>query len=268
MLNFFTSFAKFSKNRSRLCPVCLTEKCYLRQIWEFAPITVCLIHRCLLIDFCPKCGKRLIWNRCAVSKCFCGFDFRSAKPSFVPGKELRISQKLYRLCGLAESDKDLVLGEYLNDLDLIYFIRFIFFFASFWAEIGETSGKSLIYHSSNLDLHKCLNFAAVIFDDFPRNFYVFLDWIKYQNILYFGDKVRAAGHYLREDNEQGVIEWFRISLTNEFDSPQFDFLHEAFKKYAKSAPKDFGPRNFFYTTPKMLRKVFIKLINSEKFANN
>src|SRR5438067_12671300 len=48
----------------KICTACLREKSYTRRIWDLAPITTCVIHKCLLLDECPNCGKRISWARC------------------------------------------------------------------------------------------------------------------------------------------------------------------------------------------------------------
>ena len=249
---------------SRLCPACLAEKSYIRRIWEFAPITVCPFHKCLLMDFCPRCTKPLIWNRNSVSKCLCGFDLRNAEPSIVSERELRISQQVYRLCELAEFNNGVELAYPLNKLNLFYFLRLIFLFASFWAEIAETSGKGLIFHSSNLELHNCLDFVAVIFDNFPESFYVFLDWVKYQNSPDFGTTTRRIKKYTRRNEEKNLIKVFSDFLLYELNLPQFDSIYEAYREYLAFGEKGFLPRSYFYAEPEVLRKIFIRIINSHR----
>lgn len=249
---------------SRLCPTCLLEKNYLRWIWEFAPITVCPFHKCLLMDHCPKCSKPLIWNRGNVSKCPCGFDLRSTEPVIVSEGELRISQQIYRLCELAEFSSNLELAYPLNELDLFHFLRLIFLFASFWAGIGEPTGKGLIFHSSNLELHNCLYFVSVLFDNFPKGFFVFLDWINYQNYLDSGTARRNFKKYARPNIERHPMEVFQTFLFSEFNSPQLDFIYSAYQEYLKFGERGYLPRAYFYADPQVLRKIFLRLIGSGK----
>jgi len=57
----------------RYCPICLSEKAYLRKIWTLKPIHACPIHSCLLIDSCPEC-KNFLLPKTGVLNCSrCGF---------------------------------------------------------------------------------------------------------------------------------------------------------------------------------------------------
>lgn len=67
------------------CPQCLQNDPYLPGTWELALYQTCAIHRTVLIDQCPGCGKPLRWTRRGVCFCTCGFDLRSAQSD--PGGE-------------------------------------------------------------------------------------------------------------------------------------------------------------------------------------
>ncbi|MEQ1370276.1 TniQ family protein [Acinetobacter schindleri] len=62
----------------RYCPICLSEKAYLRKLWTLKPIHACPIHSCLLIYSCPHCKRRLI-PKSGVRNCSsCGFKLDKA----------------------------------------------------------------------------------------------------------------------------------------------------------------------------------------------
>ncbi len=42
----------------KVCPACLKQANYCRNVWDLAPATVCAIHSCLLLDECPNCQKK------------------------------------------------------------------------------------------------------------------------------------------------------------------------------------------------------------------
>src|ERR1043166_7508768 len=44
---------------ARICPACLRDDGYVRRIWELNIVTTCPRHKCLLIDECPGCHRRL-----------------------------------------------------------------------------------------------------------------------------------------------------------------------------------------------------------------
>src|ERR1044072_4051763 len=85
----------------KVCPECLCEMSYCRRVWEYALITVCPIHECMLVDECPRCKRYVRWSRKEVSKCPCKVDWREAPTSSVQYYELKLAQTIYRLCGLS-----------------------------------------------------------------------------------------------------------------------------------------------------------------------
>lgn len=69
----------FYQNAINLCPKCLLESPYCRQIWDWNRVGVCGLHQCLLISSCAGCQKNIRWVRAEVTRCRCGFDFRHQK---------------------------------------------------------------------------------------------------------------------------------------------------------------------------------------------
>jgi hypothetical protein len=67
----------------RLCPACVRERPIWWAVWDLGLVVACPIHRCLLLNQCPACKRRVAWERPAVYKCRCGYDFRhiSAGPA-------------------------------------------------------------------------------------------------------------------------------------------------------------------------------------------
>ena len=52
----------------RYCPICLSEKAYLRKLWTLKPVHACPIHSCLLIYSCPNC-KNVLAPKTGVQNC-------------------------------------------------------------------------------------------------------------------------------------------------------------------------------------------------------
>jgi hypothetical protein len=69
--------------RPRLCTACLRECPIWWAVWDLGLVVACPVHRCLLLNQCPACKRRVAWERPAVYKCRCGLDFRqvSAEPA-------------------------------------------------------------------------------------------------------------------------------------------------------------------------------------------
>ncbi len=77
------------KNAIDLCPSCLLESPYCRQIWDWNWAGVCGVHQCLLISSCAGCQKKIRWVRGKVTRCRCGFDFRHQKSKPASNEQLK-----------------------------------------------------------------------------------------------------------------------------------------------------------------------------------
>lgn len=80
----------------RVCPQCLQAQPYLRLIWRFIPVQVCLQHGNLLQTHCRCCGNLLtpvgVWHRhlrCAV----CNTDLRTLPVMAAPAEIMATQQR-------------------------------------------------------------------------------------------------------------------------------------------------------------------------------
>ncbi|MGI2171093.1 TniQ family protein [Shewanella sp. MF05960] len=78
-----------------ICPHCLSDEPYIRQIWHLTPIKACAKHKCQLLHECPECSIPInyIENE-SISHCVCGFDFRTATHGDCSQSDLDIATKL------------------------------------------------------------------------------------------------------------------------------------------------------------------------------
>jgi hypothetical protein len=69
--------------KPRLCTACLRDRSIWWAVWDLGLIVACPVHRCLLIDQCPACKRKIAWERPAVHEGKCGVDFRqvSSEPA-------------------------------------------------------------------------------------------------------------------------------------------------------------------------------------------
>lgn len=81
----------------KLCPYCLTESAYCRKIWDWDLVKACYLHQCVLINKCPSCQKNIRWSRPAVTRCRCGFDFRSHYAQTATSNQVNLSAYLSSL---------------------------------------------------------------------------------------------------------------------------------------------------------------------------
>jgi hypothetical protein len=61
--------------RPRLCMACLRERPIWWAVWDLGLVVACPTHRCLLLNLCPACKRRVAWERPAVHKCRCGLEW-------------------------------------------------------------------------------------------------------------------------------------------------------------------------------------------------
>ena len=60
-----------------VCPACLVEASYSRQLWSHVLATACPKHGVRLLDHCQKCGGNLHHDRQLPHLCGCGTDLRN-----------------------------------------------------------------------------------------------------------------------------------------------------------------------------------------------
>lgn len=64
------------RQNPQICPECVHQFGYCRQLWELALATHCPQHHSRLIDACGNCHTRLRWERLSVDVCHCGHPFK------------------------------------------------------------------------------------------------------------------------------------------------------------------------------------------------
>jgi hypothetical protein len=207
----------------KVCPACLAEASYARKVWDLSPVTACPIHRCLLLDECPNCAKRISWSRFKINYCRCDFDWRDCKIRTVDDSELRVSQQTYLRCKLQlsnglirEEGKD----NPLYNINLKNFLSALFFIVSQYAGRIDTKGKHLAPLIRNADLHVLLCNAWSVFETWPNNYFGFLSWRRTQ----VADSSSVRG--LRRDFAE-----YKSALYKQLAAPELDFMRTAFEEY-------------------------------------
>lgn len=208
----------------KVCPLCLRESAYLRKIWELAAITVCPVHKSMLLDECPSCNERITWSRSRVSKCKCKFDWREYESPVLGDEELEVARQVYKLCNLLSDSR----ANYdrpridcpLNKLDLDQSLSSLFFIAGQFNGLMDIRGKRVATSLRNLEIHRLLCKAYDVFQNWPNNFFSFLDWKRANN----PDTRHVRG--LRRDFGQ-----YKSALYVQLSSSCYNFLREAFEEY-------------------------------------
>jgi hypothetical protein len=208
--------------RPKICPSCLSESAHCRRAWDMALVTACPAHKCMLLDECPGCGRRVRWGRKYVCVCPCGLDWRSLVAPPVEDSELGVARLVYRICNFPIVDN--TVKEYdrspLFDLELEPLISALFFVASQYKGRMDTKGKFMVPSHSNYALHALITKAFLVFASWPDNFFSFLDWRKDQDkgMKYYGG--------LRKDFNE-----YKSALYAQLHFSSLDFMRDAFADY-------------------------------------
>ncbi len=89
------------KAHRRICPACLSESAYHRAMWDLRYVAVCPVHRCVLVDTCPACGKPLKWVGVDLARCRCGrrLDLGGVEPEPVAPRDTEPTAAVFGLFG-------------------------------------------------------------------------------------------------------------------------------------------------------------------------
>lgn len=83
----------------RVCPDCLREAAYHRAVWDLTFISVCPVHRKILVDTCRSCGRPLGWAGADLTRC--GYadsgDLTAALADDVSEEDVRATKAVHGL---------------------------------------------------------------------------------------------------------------------------------------------------------------------------
>ena len=95
-----------------VCPLCLRDCAYIKQLWHLKPYTACHLHRSKLMHQCPKCSETLDYRKTEqLGLCACGFDLTSYAVELSVEEDLIVS-------GLIAGDSILTEDRFLLFSDL------------------------------------------------------------------------------------------------------------------------------------------------------
>lgn len=217
-------------NNPKVCPACLAEDGYCRKAWEIAVLTACPKHRCMLLQECPNCKSTIKWNRAKVCGCDCGYDWREFQPQRLLDAEIRLVNRFYELLRLGEfkTAPAKKIPEPLRNFEFTDLLNVLFSVTAQQRGRCDIAGKTLC-KLPNAELHNELILAVGIFENFPLNFFAFLDSLK-----------KVYSPKIREDNpkanhlttrRQTIFGGIIRTVTGGLKGRQFDFLREAFDEY-------------------------------------
>lgn len=211
----------------KVCPKCLIENPYCRKVWELAAVTACPIHKCLLIETCPACNKKIDWNRHKVCECSCGFDLSATKVFYVSENEIRLVNRIFQLFNLSKK-KPVNFPEHLQRFNLTELLSLLFLVMGQNRGRSDSVGKSLSKQLSNIELHNEFNNALNVYENFPNNFFGFLDSLKK---VYF-EKVQQNSKTKHLTTTRQIIFGGTIrALASSSSDRNFDLIRDAFDEY-------------------------------------
>ncbi len=225
----------------RLCTACLRERPIWWAVWDLGLVVACPAHRCLLLNQCPACNRKIAWERPAVYKCRCGLDFRQVTSEPADPGLVAINAIVFRAAKstLAEAAgvevADFGFPQEMLHLKLGPLLRFILF-------IGSINDGSILRRKQRpfraTDLAGAMSIcrgAVALLRDWPRPLREVLRHMIPQSAnpatLNFSD---VFGNFYRH--------LFRVLPRREFG-----FLHDAFEEFAIEDWKGFirGQHRYF-----------------------
>lgn len=152
-----------------VCPDCLREASYSRQLWSHGLATACPTHRVRLLDRCTKCSTGFAHDRPLTHFCGCGADLSLQKAHSATVQEIELAQMLM---GVKPENAQLLFvldAGVPENLDL-FILGIANHFGHYSDAVGKTkAGKT----SAPTSVEQTLSHLACAFElmnDWPRNF--------------------------------------------------------------------------------------------------
>jgi hypothetical protein len=230
-----------SQAAGQVCPLCLAEAPYHRLHWDLRPVVVCLQHRVVLMDQCPKCGKPLGTQSLDLSHCVkCRADLREARPAEAEAEGLGAQARISADLGLPVDNPPAWPGRsacaHLLPPDLFALRRALYYvllelpftwpgfqparfdLAENWSGLAGESRRRLVPNPVRYTL---MIAAHRVLMDWPKTFYAMLE---------AGWQVpRPATTTTGVERHFGA--WYTHWLTQALADPAFDFVRSAFFDY-------------------------------------
>jgi hypothetical protein len=94
-LSFIRYAAQDNVESVPVCPQCLKDEPYIRQVWHLKPYSVCAKHRCELLQHCPECKEPVnyIENE-SIAHCLCGYEFAMAASVKAKAADIKLALSL------------------------------------------------------------------------------------------------------------------------------------------------------------------------------
>ncbi len=210
---------KAPKNATgKYCPACIDKNPHQQIQWELPYVTSCLEHRCVLIDTCHLCGRKLSGNLVIRGRCSCGASLAEQPPPLSAEQEdVSCQEVIHAMLGLGDLTGtggspafSLPSPEFFILLDVITTnIKYI-------PQLLECVSQP----SPNLYNHGIYRESVRVLRDWPHNYIEFLR--NYRQSAKVG--------YLKTGIERDFAPLIG-AMKRRLKDPSFDFLREATEEY-------------------------------------
>lgn len=180
-----------------VCPPCLREHGYVRQVWHHALVTACSVHRVLLLAQCPECDAPITAGRGGYQSCRCGCEFADVEVPPAGAANLFVADLLSGQPGVGLAG----FAELPDDIE-----SFLLFLANLGLAVSHRKNAPVNWARA-LDI----NHAAYAFvDDLPERFRAFvLDRVRAANALESSRFFTTLGRWYYELNHTFAAEAYR-----------------------------------------------------------
>jgi hypothetical protein len=200
--------------QAQFCPFCLKESGYHQLTWTPFVVTVCLKHRCLLVQSCPGCQQPLNIRAIVQAKCFkCGFVLTEASTRRVATNKFALfSQAMIQSwLGLGPPPSQIDLGLPNYPPAILYHLLLGLYgvvvnVAQYWRPLRKRS-----FSPAQRYRHYIMAFRGLV--NWPQGFYDFLE------------RYKQRGR--NRSSQPPYPDWFDLL----WQSPAFQFVQDAFDQY-------------------------------------
>lgn len=168
-----------------ICPLCLSEQGYIRQIWHIKPYLICHKHKIALISSCPSCGEPISYLRDeSIIHCSCGLNLSNIGSTTINSNAflLSLSSMIYNAFTNSNSS-DLCERDILPSSNIHTIFGLIVFFDHF------VSGNC----KEQDDIGRISDDFIRFMEDWPCSFHNHLDSLFSKRLKYLLKSVNKSG---------------------------------------------------------------------------
>lgn len=241
----------FIQNRvSRICPICIIETPYIKALWNLSFYTHCAWHECALLDCCPKCHRKLSWDRLRPDFCGCKHYLGDPVNALPQPQSLFLSKiiayRVSRNSSLIQSSDSIKLTEALVGLSIDGLCKTIWFLGHCIPELGQYSTGHGRKRPGDDVFESMLRYAFDLLKNWPDSLGHIMDRIIHQELnpefsaVAFHYFLRPLDHYLKSS----------------LDSPELSFIGNVYEQHLRQIWLKSGRRNTGSRYEKQMRLEF------------